>query len=168
MLASATSKWGLNRDEQAALLRNKGRTEQFQRTARLWRTGPSPAGGRRRGGLGPRDGIPYQTANSLPVSNQRLPEILDGWHLPGGSRLETRTDTRCTRPAGAETEAGTTEGIRCTTSGENGPQLRELFEPGKAQNAGPTESAFLWSTQKLEPHATQGLFPIEQPGTWAT
>ena len=25
-----------------------------------------------------RDCIPYQTANSLPVSNQRLPEILDG------------------------------------------------------------------------------------------
>ena len=40
------------------------------------------AGGRRQGGgergkLGPRDGIPNQTANRLPVSNQRLPEILD-------------------------------------------------------------------------------------------
>ena len=28
-------------------------------------------------------------ANRLPVSKQRLPEILDGWHPPGGSRLET-------------------------------------------------------------------------------
>ena len=31
-----------------------------------------------RGKLGPREDIPYQTANRLPVSNQRLPEILDG------------------------------------------------------------------------------------------
>ena len=53
-----------------------------------------PAGGRRQGGgergkLSPRDSIPYQTANRLPVSNQRLPEILDGRHLPGGSQPET-------------------------------------------------------------------------------
>ena len=59
---------------------NKG-TEQSQRRASRLQTIPSPAGGswgRERGKLGPRDGIPYQTANSLPVSNQRLPEILDG------------------------------------------------------------------------------------------
>ena len=31
-----------------------------------------------RGKLLPRDSITYQTANRLPVSNQRLPEILDG------------------------------------------------------------------------------------------
>ena len=30
---------------------------------------------------------------------------------------------------------------------------------GKAQNAGPTESALLWNTRKLEPHATQGPLP---------
>ena len=49
--------------------------------------GACPAGGRggggcqlepERGKLGPREGIPYKTANRLPVSNQRLPEILDG------------------------------------------------------------------------------------------
>ena len=62
---------------------NKGRTEQFQkRASQLW-TSPSLAGGRRQGGgergkLGPRNGTPYQTANRLSVSNQRLPEILDG------------------------------------------------------------------------------------------
>ena len=82
MLASAT-KWGLNGEEQAALLRNKGRTEQFHRRASQWWSGPSPTGGRRQGGgekgnLSPRDGIPYHIANRLPVSNQRLPEILDG------------------------------------------------------------------------------------------
>ena len=83
MLASATSKWGLNGEEQAALLRNKGRTEQFQRRASWLRTGPSPTRGRRqrggeRGKLGPRDGTPYQMANRFSASNQRLPEILDG------------------------------------------------------------------------------------------
>ena len=46
-------------------------------------------GGVERGKLGPRGGIPYQTANRLPVSNQRLPEILDGWYPLGGSQLET-------------------------------------------------------------------------------
>ena len=59
------------------------RTDQFQRRARQLRTGPSLAEGRRQGGgergkLSPRDGIPYQTADRLSVSNQRLPEILDG------------------------------------------------------------------------------------------
>ena len=85
---------------------NKRKTEQFQRRASLKQTGPSPAGGRRkrggeRGKLGPRDGTPYQTANRPPVSNQRLPEILDGWHPLGGSRLETSSPHRahptCTR-----------------------------------------------------------------------
>ena len=35
-------------------------------------------GGGERGKLSPRDGIPYQTANRFLVSNQRLPDILDG------------------------------------------------------------------------------------------
>ena len=38
--------------------------------------------------------------------------------------------------------------------------LPELLRPGKAQNAGPTESALLWSNRKLEPHTTQGRLPI--------
>ena len=64
-------------------LQNKRKTEQVQRRASRQWTGPSPARGRRHGGgergkLGPRDSTPYQTANRLPVSNQRLPEILDG------------------------------------------------------------------------------------------
>ena len=55
---------------------------------------PSPAGdwrqeGGERGRLGPKDCSPYRTANRPPVSNQRLPEILDGRHPPGGSRLDT-------------------------------------------------------------------------------
>ena len=35
---------------------------------------------------------------------------------------------------------------------------------GKAQNVGPTESALLWNTQKLELHTTQGPLHIEQTG----
>ena len=58
---------------------NKG-TEQVQRRARRLRTGPAPleAAGRERGSLGPKDRIPYRTADRPAVSNQRLPEILDG------------------------------------------------------------------------------------------
>ena len=53
---------------------------------------PSPAGGRRqwggeRGRLCPKD--PYRTTNGLPVSNQRLPEILDDQRPPAESRRDT-------------------------------------------------------------------------------
>ena len=65
-----------------------------------------------------------------------------------------RRDTRRTRPAHLETEAGTLEGIRHTAPRENALVkllAAELLGPGKAQNTGPTESAPLWSTQKPEP-----------------
>ena len=45
--------------------------------------------------------------------------------------------------------------------------LPELLRPGKTQHAGATESALLWRTRKLEPHSTQGLLHVEQPGAWA-
>ena len=53
---------------------NKGLSKYQRRANRLW-TGPSPARGRRHGGgergkFGPREGIPYQTVNRFPVSNQ--------------------------------------------------------------------------------------------------
>ena len=35
--------------------------------------------------------------------------------------------------------------------GSSSSWLPELLQPGKAQNAGPTKFASLWSTQKLEP-----------------
>ena len=48
---STTSKWGLNGEERVALLRNKGRTEQFQRRASWWQTShpPPEVGGRGEG-----------------------------------------------------------------------------------------------------------------------
>ena len=67
-LASTTNKLGLNREEQAALLRNKGRTEKSQRGASWRRTGPSPAGGRRQRG-GERGKRP-QRWHSLPNCKQ--------------------------------------------------------------------------------------------------
>ena len=76
-----------------AIRRTKGQSNSREELAG---GGPAhPAGGRRqgwgeRGKLDPREGIPYHTANRSPVSNQRLPEILDGWHPPGGSQLNTR------------------------------------------------------------------------------
>ena len=126
MPTSTTSKWGLHREEPAALLRvrtgpecpegnwreltrdsnlncgtarerekkltgqntlwapsqNKRRTERSQRRASRLRTSAFPTGGRRQGGgergkLTPRDGTPTKLQTGS-VSNQRLPEILDG------------------------------------------------------------------------------------------
>ena len=82
----------------AGCLQNKG-TEQFQRRTSQWQTSPSPTKGRRqgegeRGKLGPRAGTLYQTANRPPVSNQRLPEILDGRYPPGGSQLRPAPKNR--------------------------------------------------------------------------
>ena len=143
-------------------------------------------GGRRQGGgergkLGPRDGIPYQTANRLPVSNQRLPEILDGWHPQGGSRISFPEETR---GSCAESEAGTAEGIRRTAPGESAlikllaawaapagrhktqaqPCLRLCGVPknlnlsglglGRAHNSGPTPWRAAWSLSSIDRGST--------------
>ena len=66
-----------------------------------------------------------------------------------------------------ETEAGATEGRRCTALRESAPIRRlaaSAVQAGKAQNAGATESVPLSSTQRLEPHAMQGMLHIEQMG----
>ena len=148
-----------------------GRTKEGLSNSReeLASCGPAhpPKGGGERGKHGPRDGIPYQTADRPPVSNQRLPEILDGRHPSGGSRLETSSPEQT---QGSPNRRAAAEGIRRTAPRES-VIIKFLAAwaawAGKAQNAGPTESVILWSTQKLAPHITQGLFPIEQPGAWA-
>ena len=93
-----------------AVHRTKGLSKSREELACCGR--PSPAGGRRQGGgergrLGPKDRIPYRTANRPPVSNQRPPEILDGRHPPGGSWRDTgrRHPTRPAR-AGMGTRRG--------------------------------------------------------------
>ena len=95
-------------------------------------------------------------ANRLPASNQRLPEILDGRHPPGGSQLESSSPEltqgapdRCVQKLrlGPWRGDGTLHPGRVRSSSS---WLPELLQPGKAQNAGPTESASLWRTQKPE------------------
>ena len=89
----------INQPEHTACQSQNKRTEQFQRRASRWKTGPSPpdAGGsgeRKGANSAPETSIPYHTANRPPVSNQRFPEILDGQHPPGGSRLEAAPENR--------------------------------------------------------------------------
>ena len=71
--------------------------------------------------------------------------------------------TEKTRPAA---RAGVAEGKGTPhlARGRPSPWLSELLRPGKAQNAGATEAALVWSTRKLELHSTQGPLHIEQPG----
>ena len=116
------------------------------------------AGGGGKGKLSPRDSIPYCTANRPPVSNQRLPEVLDGRHPLGGSWLHTRW----MHPTGV----GGDWGWGCTR-GEGAPVkilAASAAQAGKAQYTGATKSALLWRTRKLEPQATQGPLHIEQLG----
>ena len=79
-------------------------------------------GGGERGRLGPKDRIPYRTANRPPVSNQRPPEILDGRHSPGG-RVVAR------HRAQAGTGAGDAEGRRRAAPGRARPSSPWLPEP---------------------------------------
>ena len=95
----------------AGCSQNKG-SEQVQRRARRLRLS-QPARGRRqeggeRGRLGPKDGIPYHTANRPPVSNQRLPEIL--WMVDIRWEGRGKTQGAGTQPAPAGTGAGDAEG----------------------------------------------------------
>ena len=75
------------------------------------------AGGRGKGQTRPQGPHPYQTASRLPVSNQRLPEILDGRH-PRGLRLEASPpeQTQGAPDQSAEAEAGPAEGRRRPSS----------------------------------------------------
>ena len=110
---------------------------------------PSPARGRRQGGgergrLGPKDGIPYRTANRPPVSNQRLPEILDGRHPLG--RVAGRHRVQAPDWRGRGLGLGTRRGEGALHPGRVHPSsswLPELLRPGKAQNTGATESTLL-------------------------
>ena len=79
---------------------------------------------------------------------------------PGGSRLEANFSPTLNKRKVQAAPAGAAEGKGARPS----LWLPELLRPGKAQNAGATESVLLWSTRKLEPHSTQGPLHIEQPG----
>ena len=90
-----------------------------------------------RGKLGPKEGIPIKLQIGFQFLT-KLPEILDGQHLPGGSQPEisaqeeTQDAPDRARP---ETEAGTAEGRKRTAPGRVRSSSSRLPEPlrrGKA------------------------------------
>ena len=134
-------------------------------------TPPTPsqeAGGRGKGQTHPRDSIPYQAANRLPVSNQRLPET--GWLTSAGMvTARNQLPRRHTWPARGNWGWARGGDKAHRTRGEGARQAPAAWaaRKGKAQNAGPTEAAPLWRTRKLAPHATRGPLPGERPGARA-
>ena len=141
---------------------NKGLSEYQRRASWLQPSPPPPEAGRSagnkirkaKGKLGPRDNIPYQTAN--------LPGILDGWHLPGGSQPEISSpEETYGTPGAAALPLCTQETVgwdpgndkMYCTCGEctlQAPSCLSCSDLGRAQNTGPTKSVPLWSTQEPE------------------
>ena len=134
---------------------------------------PRKAGGRRqvggeRGRLGPKDRIPYHTANRPPDLIQRLPEILDGRHPLGGSWL----NTGCMHPTGTGWDWGWGCGGEkaCRTWGECARQAPGCLSRLDGEGTKSKHSFLfraLWNTRGLEPRTAQGTLHIEQPGAWA-
>ena len=101
-----------------AVRRTKGLSK--SRGASRLQTGPAQPeagcrGGGERGKLGPKDSIPYHTANRPPVSNQRLPEI-SGWSTSAGTAKH-----RAQAPNPCPTKAGAAEGRRRAAPRESAP-----------------------------------------------
>ena len=130
---------------------------------------PSPTGGRRPGGgergkLGPRDGTPAKLQTGLQFLTK---DFLRLWMVD--IRWEGRAKHKVHAPdwRGQKLRLGPRRGEGALHPGRVRPSsswMPELLRPQKAQNAGAAKSALLWRTRKLEPHATQGLLHIEQPG----
>ena len=155
----------INRPEHTAGgSQNKG-TENLQR-----RAGPSPleVGGRgegKRANSAPEKPPPPTLQTGLRVLDEDF--LRPDWRCVLGPRREKARPTRGERaPKPLAAWAARRGGIRRAAPGRVRPSLwlPEPPRPGKAQNAGATESALLWSTRKLEPHSTQGPLHIEQPG----
>ena len=116
-----------------------------------------------RGKLSPRDGIPYQTVSRLPVANQ---VFLGSWTVDicweGRSQRSApqrrhtahlRQRSLCAPRKLSSWDWGGDK-THHSTWGEcahQAPGHRSCSDLGRAQNAGPTESAPLWSTREPEP-----------------
>ena len=132
---------------------------------------PSPTrdwrqGGGERGRLGPKDRIPYRTANRSLVSNQRPPEILDGRHPPGGSRR----DTRCRHPTCAGGDWGWGRGRQKAprTPGERAREAPGCLSVSDGEGTKCRRSflfRLLWNTGGLEPRAAAGHAPYRTAGS---
>ena len=127
---------------------------------------PQPEAGRQagnsqiqkvRGKLGPRDGILYQTVRRLPDANQVFlaswtVDIRQEGHSQRSAPQRRHTahlrQRSCCHPGNRGT--GTGEALRRTPtwreSTHQTPGHLSCSDLGRAQNAGPTESAPLWST----------------------
>ena len=148
---------------------NKG-SEQVQRRAGWLQTGPFPqVSGGRGEGKGANSARETASATTLQTGLQFLTkDFLIFWKSAG--RVAAKHKAHAPDWRRRKLEAGTSEGRRCAAPGESAPvKLLAAWaaQAGKAQNAGATESALLWSTRKLEPQAMQGTLHIEQPGAWA-
>ena len=145
---------------------------------------------RERGKLGPRDSILYQTASRLPGANQ---VFLGSWTVDirqevrsqksapqRRRRAHLRQRSRCTsrKPSSWDLGGDKTHHTwgECT---RQTPGCLSCSDLGRAQDAGPTASAPLWSPWEPEPEplrpgkytqprAHLRQFPCqEQPGAWA-
>ena len=76
----------------------------------------------------------------------------------GKGQTQPQRSQEAARAGAAEGKGAPRPGRVCPS-----PWLPEPLRPGKAQNAGATESTLLWSTGKLELHSMQGPLHIEQP-----
>ena len=113
--------------------------------------------------LGPRDGILYQTASSLPIANQ---VFLGSWKVDvcqeghsQRSALQRRYTAHlrrrsCCAPRKPSSWPQGGDKMHHPTWGEyacQAPGGLSCSDLGRAQNAGPTESVPLWNTREPEP-----------------
>ena len=139
-----------------------------------------------RGKLGPRNGILHQTASRLPVANQ---VFLGSWTVDifqeGHSQRsaphrrhteDLRWHSCCTtrKPSGWDRGGDRTHLPTWGECTRQAPGFLSCLDLGRAQNAGPTESVPLWSTQEPEwlrpgkctqPRACLSQFPCK--ATWS-
>ena len=151
-----------------AVRRTKGLSK--SRGASRLRTGPAQpeAGGRGEGkgaNSAPKTASPTTPQTGLQFLTKDFLRFLDGRHPLGRLNTGRRHPTSAQLRLGPQRGEGALHPARVRPSNSWLPELPRL---GKAQNAGATEPALLWRTRKLEPHATEGMLHLEQPGARAT
>ena len=147
-----------------AVLRTKGPRGASQ----LW-TSPAPleAGGSGEGkgaGSAPRTAAPTTLQTGLQFLTK---DFLRFWMVNIAGSVAAKHKAQAPDWRAWKLRLGPRRGEGSPHPGRGSPSsswLPELLGPGKAQNAGATESALLWRTRKLELHSTQGPLHIEQPG----
>ena len=107
------------------------------------------------GKLGPRDSTPTKLQIGFQLLTKDFLEILDGQHQPGGSQLEFSSPELTQGSPDQSTQKlklGPWRGegaLHLARVCSSSSWLPELLRPGKAQNAGPTESVFCGMPRNL-------------------